>query len=70
MPQATYPLRAGSSARRQRSGSAGPGSALSLAAVLVAALVLTWVFAEFVPAFQTRDESLRCVRVMAGLRDG
>src|SRR5438067_2881670 len=58
MSHATYPLRAGSSASRQRRGSAGPGCALWLAAVLVAALVLTWVLAELVPVFQARDEAL------------
>src|ERR1700757_1819840 len=58
MSHATYPLRAGSSAPRRRPRAAGPGSALWLAAALVGALVLTWVLAELVPAFEARDEAL------------
>jgi membrane-associated phospholipid phosphatase len=58
MPQATYPLRAGSTAPRPPRRAASPGSALWLAALLVAALVLTWVLAELVPVFQARDEAL------------
>src|ERR1700751_482668 len=58
MPQVTYPLRARSSARRPRRPAASPESALVLAALLVAALVLTWALAQLVPAFQARDEAL------------
>jgi membrane-associated phospholipid phosphatase len=57
MSEAAVPL---APRRRPRGGVRGPSpaSALQLAALLVAALVLTWVLAEFVPAFRTRDASL------------
>jgi membrane-associated phospholipid phosphatase len=59
MSEATYSAHAVSTRGPRRAPSASrSGPALWLAALCVVALAATWLLAEFVPAFQARDESL------------
>jgi membrane-associated phospholipid phosphatase len=56
MSQAVYSFPRGPE-RRPRAAPGSPRTALTFAVVCLAALVVTWVLAELVPAFQARDEA-------------
>lgn len=57
MSEAAFPVAPARRVRARLSGRS-PASALQLAALVVAALALTWVLAELVPAARARDASL------------